>query len=389
MSERACGIVTNTYHTDIVLKSYSNRTLLIVTHFKKFGTLLIINRESAANGYSSDVFTIKTVFGNENNDIDLAARYIAQQINIEKPLLLSIALKDYDLNTLKSIVAAINQIKPCGKTTYCNAMSKFLESIGRKVAVINIDPANENMEYTPAADISELIKHEEVMTHFGLGPNGALIYCMEFLETNIKWLITKVLNLKDHYLIFDCPGQVELYTHHKSVSQIAEKLNQNLVKLCSVHLVDSHHCSDPGKYLSSLILCTTVMLQIGLPHVNIMTKFDEMKKFSDQLAFNIDFYTEVLDLNYLLEQLDENPFTAKYKKLNTALVSIIEDYSLVNFIPLDVTNKALLLQVKNAVDKANGYVFGGNEPRDVQMLLACAVGAVNETERMATLDEYL
>ncbi|KAG5305686.1 PSMG3 protein, partial [Acromyrmex insinuator] len=112
MSERACGIVTNSHYTDIVLKSYSNRTLLIVTHFKKFGTLLIINRESAVNGYSSDVFTIKTVFGNENNDIDLAARYIAQQINIEKPLLLSIALKDYNLNTLKSIVAAINQIKP-------------------------------------------------------------------------------------------------------------------------------------------------------------------------------------------------------------------------------------------------------------------------------------
>lgn len=79
----------------------------------------------------------------------------------------------------------------------------------------------------------------------------------------------------------------------------------------------------------------------------------------------------------------------RYKKLNTALVSIIEDYGLVSFIPLDVTNKALLLQVKNAVDKANGYVFGGNEPQDVQTLLACAVGAVNETERMSTLDEYL
>ncbi|XP_012234516.1 GPN-loop GTPase 2 [Linepithema humile] len=276
-----------------------------------------------------------------------------------------------------------------GKTTYCNAMSKFLESMGRKVAVINIDPANENMEYTPAVDISELIKHEEVMKHFKLGPNGALIYCMEFLETNVKWLITKVLNLKDHYLIFDCPGQVELYTHHKSMSQIGEKLNQNLVRLCSVHLVDSHHCSDPGKYLSSLILCTTVMLQIGLPHVNVMTKFDEMKKFGSCLAFNIDFYTEVLDLKYLLEQLDENPFTAKYKKLNSALVSLIEDYSLVSFVPLDVSNKALLLQVKNAVDKANGYIFGGNEPQDIQTLLACAVGTVSETEKMSTLDEYL
>lgn len=275
-----------------------------------------------------------------------------------------------------------------GKTTYCNAMSKFLEQMGRKVAVINIDPANENMEYTPLIDISELIKHDEVMSEFGLGPNGALVYCMEFLEANVRWLISKILNLKDYYLIIDCPGQVELYTHHKSVSSIAEKLTQNLVRLCSVHLIDSHHCSDPGKYLSSLILCTTTMLQIGLPHVNIMTKFDEMKKFSHCLEFNIDFYTEVLDLKYLLEKLDENPFTAKYKKLNAALVSLVEDYSLVSFIPLDVSNQALLLQVKNAIDKANGYIFGGNEPQDVQTLLACAVGAVSETKKMSTIDSY-
>ncbi|XP_043605192.1 GPN-loop GTPase 2 isoform X2 [Bombus pyrosoma] len=229
-----------------------------------------------------------------------------------------------------------------GKTTYCYAMTKFLEKLGRKVAVINIDPANENMQYTPTVDISELIKHEEVMSHYGLGPNGALVYCMEFLEANIKWLITKVLNLKDHYLIFDCPGQVELYTHHNSVSAIAEKLGQNLVRLCSVHLVDSHHCSD----------------------------------------------AEVLDLNYLLDKLDEGPFTSKYKKLNAAFVSLIEDYSLVSFIPLDISNQTLLLQVKNAVDKANGYIFGGNEPQDVQTLLACAVGAMSETEKMSTIDAY-
>lgn len=53
------------------------------------------------------------------------------------------------------------------------------------------------------------------------------------------------------------------------------------------------------------------MLQLGLPHVNVMTKLDEMKKFSQQLDFNIDFYTEVLDLRYLLEKLDEDPMTAK------------------------------------------------------------------------------
>ena len=79
------------------------------------------------------------------------------------------------------------------------------------IVILFADPANENMEYTPAVDISELIKHEEVMSHCRLGPNGALVYCMEFLEANVKWLITKILNLKDHYLIFDCPGQVYIY----------------------------------------------------------------------------------------------------------------------------------------------------------------------------------
>lgn len=79
----------------------------------------------------------------------------------------------------------------------------------------------------------------------------------------------------------------------------------------------------------------------------------------------------------------------RYKKLNEALVSLVESYSLVTFIPLDTSNKALLLDVKNAIDKANGYIFGGNEPQDVQTLLACAVGAVSETEKTASLDAYM
>lgn len=40
------------------------------------------------------------------------------------------------------------------------------------------------------------------------------------------------------------------------------------------------------------------------------------------------------------------------------------------------------------MDKANGYIFGGNEPQDVQTLLACAVGAMSETEKMSTIDVY-
>jgi len=43
---------------------------------------------------------------------------------------------------------------------------------------------------------------------------------MEFLETNIEWLVKSLEVLckksKDAYLLFDFPGQIELYTHHNS-----------------------------------------------------------------------------------------------------------------------------------------------------------------------------
>ena len=53
-------------------------------------------------------------------------------------------------------------------------------------------------------------------------------------------------------------------------------------------------------------------------------------------AFGLDYYTEVLDLNYLLEQFSDEPFFRKYMKLNKALIGLVEDYSLVSFLPLTV-----------------------------------------------------
>jgi hypothetical protein len=45
-----------------------------------------------------------------------------------------------------------------------------------------------------------------------------------------------------------------------------------------------------------------------------------------------------------------------------------------------------LLQVKKAVDKANGYVFAGNESQDIQTLLACAVEAKNDIDIMSLIE---
>ncbi|CAI2180673.1 8559_t:CDS:2 [Funneliformis geosporum] len=198
-----------------------------------------------------------------------------------------------------------------GKTTYCNGMYQFLTATGRKVSVVNLDPANDFLPYTCAVNVAELITLEEAMEELKLGPNGGMMYCMEFLEKNFDWFEEKLKAL-----------------------------------------------GDPTKYISVLLLSLKTMLQIELPHINVLSKVDLMESYG-KLAFNLDFYTEVQDLSYLLQHLDEDPFARRFKELNKALCGLIEDFSLVGFNTLCIEDKKSVWKLVQVIDKANGYVFGG------------------------------
>ncbi|KAM6335209.1 GPN-loop GTPase 2 isoform 1-T2 [Alca torda] len=301
-----------------------------------------------------------------------------------------------------------------GKTTYCHGMQEFMGRIGRKVTVVNLDPANEAMPYQCAVDIAELITLPDVMENLKLGPNGGLIYCMEYLEANFDWLQEKLAAFRGHYYLFDCPGQVELYTHHDALknvfaqlakwnfrivpkaggwtrhgSDLALSLCAFALQLAAVHLVDSHYCTDPGKFISVLCTSLSTMLHVELPHVNILSKMDLIEQYG-KLAFNLDYYTEVLDLSYLVDHLASDPFFRNYRRLNEKLVEVIEDYSLVSFVPLNVQDKESMRQVMQAVDKANGYSFGDQEHRSLEALMSAAVGAdFHFTSTLAVQEKYV
>ncbi|XP_050986433.1 GPN-loop GTPase 2 [Labeo rohita] len=261
-----------------------------------------------------------------------------------------------------------------GKTTYCRGMQEFLSRLGRKVVIVNLDPANEGLPYPCAVDISELVTLDDVMDGLKLGPNGGLIYSMEYLEANLDWLESKLKHDQSSYFLFDCPGQVELYTHHNSVKNIFAQLSKWNFRLTAVHLVDSHYCADPAKFISVLCTSLSTMLHVELPHVNVLSKMDLIEQYG-KLAFNLDYYTEVLDLSYLVEHLSLDPFFKKFHHLNVKLAEVIQDYSLVSFVPLNVQDKESMTQVLRTVDKANGYCFGDLEERNLQAMMSAAVGA--------------
>ncbi|KAK1366516.1 GPN-loop GTPase 2 [Heracleum sosnowskyi] len=275
-----------------------------------------------------------------------------------------------------------------GKTTYCNGMSQFLPLIGRKVAVINLDPANDSLPYDCAVNIEDLIKLSDVMNEHSLGPNGGLVYCMDYLAKNIDWLQSKLEPLlKDHYLLFDFPGQVELFFLHDNAKSVIMKLIKKLnLQLTAVHLIDSHLCTDPGKYVSALLLSLSTMLHLELPHVNVLSKMDLIESYG-KLGFNLDFYTDVEDLSYLQKLLAQDPRSAKYRKLTKELCNVIEDFSLVNFSTLDIQDKESVGNLVKLIDKCNGYIFAGIDASAAEFS-KIAVGPVDfDYYRVAAVQE--
>ncbi|CAZ79217.1 unnamed protein product [Tuber melanosporum] len=247
-----------------------------------------------------------------------------------------------------------------GKSTYCNGMYQFMSAIGRKCSIVNLDPANEKTTYPCALDVRELITLEEVMDEEGLGPNGGIMYALEELEGNVEWLEGGLSRLGQDYVLFDCPGQVELFTHHASLRNIFLRIQKLGYRLVVIHLVDSHYCADPSKYISVLLLCLRSMLQLDLPHINVLSKIDLINQYGP-LAFNLDFYTEVQDLTHMLPLLEEDPRLKKYAKLNEAIVDLVDSFGLVSFETLAVEDKLSMTHMLQAVDRTGGYAFGEAE----------------------------
>ena len=53
---------------------------------------------------------------------------------------------------------------------------------------MNLDPAAEHFNYNVSIDIRNLISLEDVTEELQYGPNGGLVYCMEYLLENLAWL---------------------------------------------------------------------------------------------------------------------------------------------------------------------------------------------------------
>lgn len=147
---------------------------------------------------------------------------------------------------------------------------------------------------------------------------------------------------------------------------------------------------------------------------------------SSPLPFNLEFFTQCHDLHRLVDYLDSNPmefvasssienadpsldytedpeyreaqertrssnFYRKYRKLHHELCDLVEDFSLLSFLPLSIQDAESVGRVVARVDKCNGYVFlqngsggagsdgnGGSSSNNMQSMFSSAIVADSE-----------
>ena len=244
-----------------------------------------------------------------------------------------------------------------GKSTYCSGMQQFLQAIGRKVRIVNLDAANENLSYSdPFFNICNEINFMKCMQENSLGPNGTMVKCMEMIYQQrhqiLKQLLTEDCN--DYYYLFDIPGQIELITNYKYLKEILNFFErEGSFRFCIVNLIDSLFCCETVKYIFGLLTSLKTMLNFEFPFVNVMTKIDLLDW--KELKFSLEFYSELQDP---LRLLQEDKFTSKFSKLNEALYELISDFGLIKFIPLAIEDKEMMLFLVREIDRANGFAFG-------------------------------
>ena len=256
------------------------------------------------------------------------------------------------------------------------------------MVLVNLDPANENIPYDCDLDVRELMELESVMEETSLGPNGALLYCMESLEVNFDWLKEKIESFdSESYFVFDFPGQVELFTNHDSVYKLIHSLERQLnFRLVAVHLADSTHCKDPFRFISLAMITLQSMVKLECPQINVMSKFDKFDTaYVDGKTLPLSFYADCQDISLLIDSKSRHVIPHRLTSLTRSIAEMIDDFGMVSFIPLAVEDKECVAFFMQEADKANGLVFGaltsGNES-----ILQTAMTTVNREEYLESME---
>lgn len=148
------------------------------------------------------------------------------------------------------------------------------------------------------------------------------------------------------------------------MSRLVNILSQQYhFRICATYLLESQFMDDKTKYFAGVLSAMSAMINLEVPHINLLSKMDLVEKGeigSEAKKGRRREMGRYLDPDPMLLIEDVNSRTnPKFHTLNQALVQLIDDFSMVSFMPLDSTDEDSVGTILSHID--NAMQFGEDE----------------------------
>jgi GTPase SAR1 family protein len=163
-----------------------------------------------------------------------------------------------------------------GKSALTLSLSERIQSSEIDVATLNLDPGVRWLPYSPDVDIRDYVNYDNMVDEFKLGPNGALVACVDAAVNHIDEMRSELEKIGPEYVIVDTPGQMELFAYRDAGMIIASALSER--DFSTIFLADSLFLNRPSDFVSVLLLSYSIQTRFKAPQINCISKVDLMPK---------------------------------------------------------------------------------------------------------------
>ncbi|KTW28901.1 hypothetical protein T552_01529 [Pneumocystis carinii B80] len=160
-----------------------------------------------------------------------------------------------------------------GKTTFLQRLNAHLRSQEKIPYIINLDPAVLSVPYNVNIDICDTINYKEVMKQYNLGPNGAILTSLNLFATKFDQVLGILNKRTTSYVLFDTPGQIEIFTWSASGSIITDALASSF-PTCIAYIIDTVRSRSCTTFMSSMLYACSILYKTKLPIIIVFNKTD-------------------------------------------------------------------------------------------------------------------
>ncbi|CAB3979887.1 GPN-loop GTPase 1 [Paramuricea clavata] len=162
-----------------------------------------------------------------------------------------------------------------GKTTFVQRINAHLHAKKTPPYVVNLDPAVYEVPYPANIDIRDTIKYKEVMKQYNMGPNGGIMTSLNMFATRFGQVIQYIEKRASEFkhVLFDTPGQIEVFTWSASGAIITESLASSFPTVVA-YVMDTARCVNPVTFMSNMLYACSIMYRTKLPFIVVLNKTD-------------------------------------------------------------------------------------------------------------------